>query len=110
MLLHVSLRNVNQKPEVKYPVTVKFDRVNFSQLGQQPAVTILAWSSSESTCTQPVLAALRNVNTNGFALWEAGRGGMGVVERKCACTACLKMPEVCSRTAAHFGDSIQRNA
>lgn len=33
--------NVNQKPEVKYPVTVKFDRVNFS-----------------------------NVNTNGFALWE----------------------------------------
>lgn len=74
MLLHVSLRNVNQKPEVKYPVTVKFDRVNFSQLGQQPAVTILAWSSSESTCTQPVLAALRNVNTNGFALWEAGRG------------------------------------
>ena len=33
--------NVNQKAEVKYPVTVKFDRVNFS-----------------------------NVNTNGFALWE----------------------------------------
>mmetsp|Transcript_94934 Transcript_94934/g.116256 ORF Transcript_94934/g.116256 Transcript_94934/m.116256 type:complete len:132 (-) Transcript_94934:141-536(-) len=33
--------NVNQKSEVKYPVTVKFDRVNFS-----------------------------NVNTNGFALWE----------------------------------------
>lgn len=27
-----NLRNVNQKPEVKYPVTVKFDRVNFSQL------------------------------------------------------------------------------
>ncbi|CAJ1362657.1 unnamed protein product, partial [Effrenium voratum] len=36
--------NVNQKPEIKYPVTVKFDRVNFS-----------------------------NVNTNGFALWEVGR-------------------------------------
>ncbi|CAE7239158.1 PSAEA [Symbiodinium natans] len=34
--------NVNQKPEVKYPVTVKFDRVNYA-----------------------------NVNTNGFALWEA---------------------------------------
>ncbi|CAE7387962.1 PSAEA [Symbiodinium natans] len=33
--------NVNQKPEVKYPVTVKFDRVNYA-----------------------------NVNTNGFALWE----------------------------------------
>mmetsp|Transcript_127470 Transcript_127470/g.302876 ORF Transcript_127470/g.302876 Transcript_127470/m.302876 type:complete len:124 (+) Transcript_127470:58-429(+) len=33
--------NVNQKAEIKYPVTVKFDRVNFS-----------------------------NVNTNGFALWE----------------------------------------
>merc|ERR1719401_955910 len=33
--------NVNQKPEVKYPVTVKFDRVNYS-----------------------------NVNTNGYALWE----------------------------------------
>ena len=36
-------RNVNQKPEVKYPVTVKFDRVNYA-----------------------------NVNTNGFALWEVG--------------------------------------
>merc|ERR1711982_193277 len=33
--------NVNQKPEVKYPVTVKFDMVNYA-----------------------------NVNTNGFALWE----------------------------------------
>eukprot|EP00440_Ansanella_granifera_P054571 gb/GFBE01059154.1/.p1 GENE.gb/GFBE01059154.1/~~gb/GFBE01059154.1/.p1 ORF type:complete len:127 (+),score=40.43 gb/GFBE01059154.1/:1-381(+) len=33
--------NVNQKPEVKYPVTVKFDSVNYA-----------------------------NVNTNGFALWE----------------------------------------
>uniref|UniRef100_A0A7S4QUM5 Photosystem I reaction center subunit IV n=2 Tax=Alexandrium monilatum TaxID=311494 RepID=A0A7S4QUM5_9DINO len=33
--------NVNQKPEVKYPVTVKFDAVNYA-----------------------------NVNTNGFALWE----------------------------------------
>merc|ERR1712060_303366 len=33
--------NVNQKPEVKYPVTVKFEDVNYS-----------------------------NVNTNGFALWE----------------------------------------
>mmetsp|Transcript_154667 Transcript_154667/g.494565 ORF Transcript_154667/g.494565 Transcript_154667/m.494565 type:complete len:126 (+) Transcript_154667:2-379(+) len=33
--------NVNQKPEVKYPVTVKFDLVNYA-----------------------------NVNTNGFALWE----------------------------------------
>merc|ERR1719210_745967 len=33
--------NVNQKPEVKYPVTVKFEMVNYA-----------------------------NVNTNGFALWE----------------------------------------
>eukprot|EP00933_Yihiella_yeosuensis_P082736 TRINITY_DN96727_c0_g1_i1.p1 TRINITY_DN96727_c0_g1~~TRINITY_DN96727_c0_g1_i1.p1 ORF type:complete len:160 (-),score=30.72 TRINITY_DN96727_c0_g1_i1:232-639(-) len=33
--------NVNQKPEVKYPVTVKFKFVNYA-----------------------------NVNTNGFALWE----------------------------------------
>mmetsp|Transcript_12012 Transcript_12012/g.18043 ORF Transcript_12012/g.18043 Transcript_12012/m.18043 type:complete len:131 (-) Transcript_12012:97-489(-) len=33
--------NVNQKPEVKYPVTVKFRMVNYA-----------------------------NVNTNGFALWE----------------------------------------
>merc|ERR1719450_1773983 len=33
--------NVNQKPEVKYPVTVKFEDVNYA-----------------------------NVNTNGFALWE----------------------------------------
>ncbi|CAE8591964.1 unnamed protein product [Polarella glacialis] len=33
--------NVNQKPEIKYPVTVKFDLVNYA-----------------------------NVNTNGFALWE----------------------------------------
>merc|ERR1719188_1366779 len=33
--------NVNQKPEVKYPVTVKFDEVNYSE-----------------------------VNTNGFPLWE----------------------------------------
>merc|ERR1712232_1547491 len=33
--------NVNQKPEVKYPVTVKFETVNYA-----------------------------NVNTNGFALWE----------------------------------------
>merc|ERR1712222_213965 len=33
--------NVNQKPEVKYPVTVKFSMVNYA-----------------------------NVNTNGFALWE----------------------------------------
>mmetsp|Transcript_24537 Transcript_24537/g.64037 ORF Transcript_24537/g.64037 Transcript_24537/m.64037 type:complete len:125 (-) Transcript_24537:226-600(-) len=33
--------NVNQKPEVKYPVTVKFDSVNYA-----------------------------NVNTNGYALWE----------------------------------------
>merc|ERR1712187_917561 len=33
--------NVNQKPEVKYPVTVKYVDVNYS-----------------------------NVNTNGFALWE----------------------------------------
>eukprot|EP00448_Togula_jolla_P018029 CAMPEP_0170591472 /NCGR_PEP_ID=MMETSP0224-20130122/12423_1 /TAXON_ID=285029 /ORGANISM="Togula jolla, Strain CCCM 725" /LENGTH=123 /DNA_ID=CAMNT_0010915341 /DNA_START=71 /DNA_END=442 /DNA_ORIENTATION=+ len=33
--------NVNQKPEVKYPVTVKFDMVNY-----------------------------HNVNTNGYALWE----------------------------------------
>jgi len=33
--------NVNQKPEVKYPVTVKFNAVNYA-----------------------------NVNTNGFALWE----------------------------------------
>eukprot|EP00413_Alexandrium_margalefii_P002940 CAMPEP_0204512920 /NCGR_PEP_ID=MMETSP0661-20131031/1219_1 /ASSEMBLY_ACC=CAM_ASM_000606 /TAXON_ID=109239 /ORGANISM="Alexandrium margalefi, Strain AMGDE01CS-322" /LENGTH=131 /DNA_ID=CAMNT_0051518063 /DNA_START=95 /DNA_END=490 /DNA_ORIENTATION=+ len=33
--------NVNQKPEVKYPVTVKFEAVNYA-----------------------------NVNTNGFALWE----------------------------------------
>mmetsp|Transcript_53710 Transcript_53710/g.153066 ORF Transcript_53710/g.153066 Transcript_53710/m.153066 type:complete len:241 (+) Transcript_53710:1309-2031(+) len=33
--------NVNQKPEVKYPVTVKFNMVNYA-----------------------------NVNTNGFALWE----------------------------------------
>mmetsp|Transcript_71522 Transcript_71522/g.165383 ORF Transcript_71522/g.165383 Transcript_71522/m.165383 type:complete len:127 (-) Transcript_71522:116-496(-) len=33
--------NVNQKPEVKYPVTVKFNFVNYA-----------------------------NVNTNGFALWE----------------------------------------
>eukprot|EP00418_Pyrodinium_bahamense_P017431 CAMPEP_0179126158 /NCGR_PEP_ID=MMETSP0796-20121207/59704_1 /TAXON_ID=73915 /ORGANISM="Pyrodinium bahamense, Strain pbaha01" /LENGTH=130 /DNA_ID=CAMNT_0020824897 /DNA_START=76 /DNA_END=468 /DNA_ORIENTATION=+ len=33
--------NVNQKPEVKYPITVKFDMVNYA-----------------------------NVNTNGFALWE----------------------------------------
>merc|ERR1719356_1116210 len=33
--------NVNQKPEIKYPVTVKFVTVNYS-----------------------------NVNTNGFALWE----------------------------------------
>eukprot|EP00413_Alexandrium_margalefii_P050038 CAMPEP_0204606236 /NCGR_PEP_ID=MMETSP0661-20131031/58969_1 /ASSEMBLY_ACC=CAM_ASM_000606 /TAXON_ID=109239 /ORGANISM="Alexandrium margalefi, Strain AMGDE01CS-322" /LENGTH=133 /DNA_ID=CAMNT_0051617539 /DNA_START=64 /DNA_END=465 /DNA_ORIENTATION=- len=33
--------NVNQKPEVKYPVTVKFEFVNYA-----------------------------NVNTNGFALWE----------------------------------------
>eukprot|EP00930_Biecheleria_cincta_P082124 TRINITY_DN7174_c0_g2_i1.p1 TRINITY_DN7174_c0_g2~~TRINITY_DN7174_c0_g2_i1.p1 ORF type:complete len:148 (-),score=18.92 TRINITY_DN7174_c0_g2_i1:53-433(-) len=33
--------NVNQKPEVKYPVTVKFQSVNYA-----------------------------NVNTNGYALWE----------------------------------------
>mmetsp|Transcript_65435 Transcript_65435/g.168414 ORF Transcript_65435/g.168414 Transcript_65435/m.168414 type:complete len:118 (+) Transcript_65435:70-423(+) len=33
--------NVNQKAEVKYPVTVKFDAVNYA-----------------------------NVNTNGYALWE----------------------------------------
>eukprot|EP00929_Paragymnodinium_shiwhaense_P033269 TRINITY_DN182_c0_g1_i1.p1 TRINITY_DN182_c0_g1~~TRINITY_DN182_c0_g1_i1.p1 ORF type:complete len:124 (-),score=31.30 TRINITY_DN182_c0_g1_i1:99-470(-) len=33
--------NVNQKPEVKYPVTVKFETVNYA-----------------------------NVNTNGYALWE----------------------------------------
>mmetsp|Transcript_8392 Transcript_8392/g.15312 ORF Transcript_8392/g.15312 Transcript_8392/m.15312 type:complete len:126 (+) Transcript_8392:65-442(+) len=33
--------NVNQKPEVKYPVTVKFEQVNYA-----------------------------NVNTNGYALWE----------------------------------------
>ena len=33
--------NVNQKEEVKYPVTVKFDAVNYA-----------------------------NVNTNGYALWE----------------------------------------
>ena len=33
--------NVNQKPEVKYPVTVKFQLTNYA-----------------------------NVNTNGFALWE----------------------------------------
>mmetsp|Transcript_108879 Transcript_108879/g.338204 ORF Transcript_108879/g.338204 Transcript_108879/m.338204 type:complete len:137 (+) Transcript_108879:56-466(+) len=33
--------NVNQKPEVKYPVTVKFESVNYA-----------------------------NVNTNGYALWE----------------------------------------
>merc|ERR1712087_646756 len=33
--------NVNQKPEVKYPVTVKFDACNYA-----------------------------NVNTNGYALWE----------------------------------------
>jgi len=33
--------NVNQKPEVKYPVTVKFNMVNYA-----------------------------NVNTNGYALWE----------------------------------------
>lgn len=33
--------NVAQKPEVKYPVTVKFDSVNYA-----------------------------NVNTNGYALWE----------------------------------------
>merc|ERR1712008_129274 len=33
--------NVNQKPEVKYPVTVKFQMTNYA-----------------------------NVNTNGFALWE----------------------------------------
>ena len=33
--------NVNQKPEVKYPVTVKFELANYA-----------------------------NVNTNGFALWE----------------------------------------
>eukprot|EP00401_Gymnodinium_catenatum_P082012 CAMPEP_0117517606 /NCGR_PEP_ID=MMETSP0784-20121206/31698_1 /TAXON_ID=39447 /ORGANISM="" /LENGTH=132 /DNA_ID=CAMNT_0005313491 /DNA_START=66 /DNA_END=464 /DNA_ORIENTATION=+ len=33
--------NVNQKPEVKYPVTVKFEMVNYA-----------------------------NVNTNGYALWE----------------------------------------
>ena len=33
---------MNQKPEVKYPVTVKFDSVNYA-----------------------------NVNTNGYALWEA---------------------------------------
>ena len=40
------LRNVNQKPEVKYPVTVKFDSVNYA-----------------------------NVNTNGYALWEAAFSG-----------------------------------
>mmetsp|Transcript_72407 Transcript_72407/g.127949 ORF Transcript_72407/g.127949 Transcript_72407/m.127949 type:complete len:129 (+) Transcript_72407:55-441(+) len=33
--------NVNQKPEIKYPVTVKFTSVNYA-----------------------------NVNTNGYALWE----------------------------------------
>eukprot|EP00972_Heterocapsa_arctica_P112574 16432567-Heterocapsa_arctica.AAC.1 len=33
--------NVNQKAEIKYPVTVKFDAVNYA-----------------------------NVNTNGYALWE----------------------------------------
>ena len=43
--LHVSAAgtvvNVNQKTNIKYPVTVKFDFVNYA-----------------------------NVNTNGFALWE----------------------------------------
>ncbi|CAE7243683.1 PSAE [Symbiodinium microadriaticum] len=49
--------NVNQKPEVKYPVTVKFDSVNYA-----------------------------NVNTNGYALWEvieAPAPGPGEVEVQC---------------------------
>eukprot|EP00438_Fugacium_kawagutii_P032269 Skav209900 [mRNA] locus=scaffold2642:418051:456034:- [translate_table: standard] len=33
--------NVNQKPEVKYPVTVKFDRVNFSQLANVEDETVV---------------------------------------------------------------------
>ena len=29
------IRNVNQKPEVKYPVTVKFDSVNYALSGSR---------------------------------------------------------------------------
>ena len=57
---------MNQKPEVKYPVTVKFDSVNYA-----------------------------NVNTNGYALWEARRsvasfGDCGPVGL-CVCHVCITM-------------------
>lgn len=107
------LRNVNQKAEVKYPVTVKFDRVNFSMLELMLSKSYTEihsflgmslyecascnhgtyiWKFENSTVDpptstnntlkkRPVLLIqipffeleheLRNVNTNGFALWEA---------------------------------------
>ena len=88
------LRNVNQKAEVKYPVTVKFDRVNFSMLeltlskSYTEIHSFLGMSLYDcvfrnSTVEPPTSVLLiqipsfglehelRNVNTNGFALWEA---------------------------------------